>query len=91
MSQKLQGFWGAMFSTPLQEDQVYHDKNVSLVKDTLHRSDMNHRLGYGNFMKDPRIVPYMETNLIDLDDPIDSEVTSADPKEVCSEIELLKK
>ena len=65
--------------------------NVFLVGDTLHRSDMNHRLGYGNAMKDPRIVPYMEANPIDLDDLVDSEATFVDPKEVCSEIEHLKK
>ena len=63
---------GGIFSTPMQEDHVYHDKNVSLVGDTFHRSEMNYRLGYGNTMKDRKIVPFVETNLIDLDDPADS-------------------
>ena len=48
-----------------------------------HRSKMNYRLGYGNVMKDHRIVLLVETNLIDLDDPTDLEETSIDPKEVC--------
>ena len=55
---------------------------------------MNHRLGYKNFIEDPfnpRVVPYVERNLIDLDDPANLEATSIDPKEVCSEIEVLKK
>ena len=52
---------------------------------------MNHKLGYVNVMKDHRRVPYVETNLIDLDDPSNSEATSIDPKEVCSKIEVLKK
>ena len=56
--------------------------------------DMNRRLGFKSSFEDPfnpREVPYMETNLIDLDDPGDSEATSADPKEVQSEIGVLKK
>ena len=75
----------------MQEDHIYHDKNVSLVGVMFHRLEMNHRLGYGNAMKDHKIVPFMETNLIDLDDPTNSEVTFANPKEVCLEIEVRKK
>ena len=56
-----------------------------------HRLEMNHRSGYGNSMKDHRMVPCAETNLIDLDDPTDSNATFLDPKEVYSEIGLLKK
>jgi hypothetical protein len=36
--------------------------------------NMNYRLGLKNSFEDPfnpRVVPYMETNLIDLDDPVD--------------------
>ena len=58
--------------------------NVSSIGYTFHILDMNHRLGYGNVMKDPRTVPYMEPNLMDLDDPTHSEATFVDPKEVCS-------
>ena len=57
-------------------------------------AEMNHRLGYKNAFEDPfnpRVVPYMETNLIDLDDPANSKATSIDPKEVQSEIAFLKK
>ena len=47
--------------------------------------EMNHKLGYGNVMKDlfdPRVVLYGETNLIDLDDHTNSEVTSTNLEEV---------
>ena len=56
--------------------------------------EMNHKMAYRNAMENsfnPRQVPYVETNLIDLDDPVDSEATSIDPKEVYLEIEVLKK
>ena len=56
--------------------------------------EMNHMLGYKNVMEDPfnpRVVPYVEKNLIDLDDPTNSEANSADRKEVYSNIGLLKK
>ena len=56
--------------------------------------DMNHRLGSRSAFEDPfnpRVVQYMETNLIDLDDLTDLEATSVDPKEVRSEIGILKK
>ena len=81
---------GGILSNPVQ-DHIYHDKNVSSLGDTFHRSEMNYKLGYGNAMKDHKTVPFMETNLIDLDDPIDSEATSTNPKEVCLEMEVLKK
>lgn len=55
---------------------------------------MNYRLGFrSSFDKtfNPRATPYVEPNLIDLDDPADSETTSANPKEVHSKIGSLKK
>lgn len=55
---------------------------------------MNHRLAYKNATENsfnPRPTPYVETNLIDLNDHVDLEATSTDPKEVYSEIEVLKK
>ena len=56
--------------------------------------DMNYRLGFRSSFDNPfnpRVVPYVEPNLIDLDDPTDSKATSADPKEVHSEIGVMKK
>lgn len=60
---------------------------MSLVGDVLCRLDvikeMNQRLGYRNSVDttfNPRQVLYVETNLIDLDDPVDSEATFVDPK-----------
>ena len=55
---------------------------------------MNHRLGLRSSFDDPfnpRAAPYIEPNLIDINDPANSEATSADPKEVRSEIGVLKK
>lgn len=46
---------------------------------------MNHRIGLKISLEDPfnpTVVPYMETNLIDLDGPTNLEATSADLKEV---------
>lgn len=57
-------------------------------------ADINCRLGFrssSDNLFNPRVAPYMEPNLIDLDDPADSEATSADSKEVQSEIGFLKK
>ena len=73
---------GGIFITLVQVDHVYHDNNASSIGDTFHRSEMNYRLGYGNTMKDHRSIPFMETNLIDLDDLADSEATFANPKGV---------
>lgn len=36
-------------------------------------------------------IPYVERNLIDLDDPVDSETTFVDPDELMSEIETLRR
>ena len=55
---------------------------------------MNQRLSPKNPSWNPFIskdVSYTQPNLIDLDDPIDSEATSVDPKELQSNIGLLKK
>lgn len=89
---------GGIFSTPVQDEIIYQDKDMSPMGDALHRLDvmakMNHRFGYKIVMEDPfnpRIVPYMETNLIDYEDPIDSEATAVDPKEVYPEIGVLNK
>ena len=64
-------------------------KNMSSVGNASPRPDlivkMNHRLRSRITFEDPfnlRAIPYMETNLIDLDDPMDLEATSAYPKEV---------
>ena len=84
-------FLGGIFSTLVQEDHIYHDNNVSLVGDTFHRLENNYRLGYGNVMKDRRTIPFVETNLIDLDDHVDLEENYVDPKEVHLEIEVVKK
>ena len=80
---------GVIFSTSLQEEREYQDKNMSPMGDALHRLDvmaeMNHRMGYKNVMKDPfnpREVTYVETNLIDLDDLANSEETSTNKKQV---------
>jgi hypothetical protein len=80
---------GGLFSTPLQDESIFQEKDMSPERNASPRPDlmvdMNHRLGLKSSFEDhfnPRAIPYMETNLIDLDDPANSEVTSADPKEV---------
>ena len=55
---------------------------------------MNQRLSARNPSQNPFIskdVSYTQPNLIDLDDPINSEATSIDPKELQSEIGFLRK
>lgn len=73
---------GGIFITPSQDERVYQEKNMSPVGNSSPQPDlivdMNHRLGLNSSFEDPfnpREVPYMETNLIDLDDPVDSEAT----------------
>ena len=62
---------------------------MSPVGNTSPRLDMiakmNHRLGSRSAFEDPfnpRAIPYIENNLIYLDDPTDSEAISIDPKKV---------
>ena len=55
---------------------------------------MKQRLSLKNSSKNPFIskpISCTQPNLIDLDDPIDSEATSIDPKELQSEIGFLRK
>ena len=55
---------------------------------------MKQRLSLENSSKNPfisKVISYTQPNLIDLDDPIDSEATSVDPKKLQSEIGFLKK
>ena len=89
---------GGIFSTPLPDERIYQDKNMSPIGNASLRLDliskMNHRLGCKSSFGDPfnpRVVPYMEPNLIDLDDPTDSKATSIDPKEVQLEIGFFNK
>lgn len=89
---------GGILTTPIQAEKVYHDKNVSSIGDIPCRpnvmKEMNHRLGYKNTLDvffNLRQTPYVEINLIDLDDPVDSEATYANPEEVYLEIEILKR
>ena len=56
--------------------------NASLRKNLI--SKMKHRLGLKSSFGDPlnpRAIPHIEPNLIDLDEPANSEATSTDPKE----------
>ena len=55
---------------------------------------MNHRWGYKNNLEaifNFRQVPYVERNLIDLDDRADLETTYADPDELLPKNEILRK
>ena len=55
---------------------------------------VNQRLGPKSSFGDPfnsKAISYVEPNLIDLDDPVDSEATSIDPKDLQLEIGFLKK
>ena len=78
---------GGIFSTPLPNERVFQDKDVSMVGIASSRpdliADMNHRLGLRSAFDDPfspREAPYVEPNLIDLDNLVDLEATSTDPK-----------
>ena len=71
---------GGIFSTRLLDERTYQEKNMSLVGNASLRLDliskMNHRLGLRSSFRDPfnpRIVPYVEPNLINLNAPSDSE------------------
>ena len=57
-------------------------------------AEMNQRLGLKSSFGDPfnsEDFSYIQPNLIDLDDPIELEATSVDPKELQQEIGFLKK
>ena len=57
-------------------------------------AEMNKKLGPKSSFGDPfnsKYVSYLQANLIDLGDPIDSKANSIDPKELQSEIGFLKK
>ena len=70
---------GSIFSTPLPDERVFQDKDVSMVGIASSRpdpiADMNYRLGFRSSFDDPfnpRVAPYVEPNLIDLDYPTNS-------------------
>ena len=84
---------GEIFSTPLPEEKIYHDKFFSSIVDTTFKPNMskeiNQRCGYKNTLNiklNLGKVSYIERNLIDLDDLVDLENTSIDPDELLSEI-----
>lgn len=71
---------GRIFTTPVPDERTYQDKDMSLVGNISPRLDliakMHHRLGFKScfgYPSNPKIVSYTEPNLIDLDDPTDSE------------------
>ena len=81
---------GGIFSTPIPDEKTYQDKDISPVGIGSPRLElmakMNQKLqglkrSFGNpFIS--KAASSIEPNLIDLDDPIDSEATSIDPKEL---------